>query len=77
MTFIALAMRFFIRGVNTEVLKALMWINTVMNRIMQLFVELQEKKPGIMRAIGKGIAAGIGAVALGAVAAIFGFDLSE
>ncbi len=52
-------------------------INTVMSTSLQLFVELQEKKPSIMRAIGKGIAAGLGVFALGAIAEIFGFDLGE
>jgi hypothetical protein len=50
----------------------------VLGKSMELLTELQENSPSMMRAIGKGfskgVKMGIGAVALGALAALFGVD---
>jgi hypothetical protein len=56
-------------------------IQVVLARSMQLFTELQEKEPSLLRGIGKGIARGIGA-AIGGVlavglAAFLGVDLDD
>jgi len=44
---------------------------------LALFVDLNENKPSLLRAVGKGVAAGIGAVALAGIAAFFGVDLDD
>lgn len=49
-------------------------IQTVMSKSMELMVELQENKPSLVRAIGKGVMSGLGAFALGAIAAALGID---
>jgi hypothetical protein len=49
-------------------------IQVVMEKSMELMVELQERKPSIIRAVGKGIMAGLSAVAVGAIAVAFGID---
>jgi hypothetical protein len=49
----------------------------VVEKSLALFVDLNENKPSLLRAVGKGVAAGVGAVALAGIAAIFGVDLSD
>lgn len=49
----------------------------VLSRSVELFVQLQENKPSVLRAVGKGIAAGVGTVLLGGLAALFGGDSSD
>jgi len=49
-------------------------INVVVTKSLELMVELQEKKPNMARAFGKGVLTGLGTVALGAVALALGVD---
>ncbi len=49
----------------------------VVEKSLALFVDLNENKPSLLRAVGKGVAAGIGAVALAGIAAVFGVDLDD
>lgn len=44
----------------------------VLTKSLELFVQLQENKPSLLRAFGKGLAAGVGTVLLGGLAAVFG-----
>ena len=49
----------------------------VLAKSLELFTQLQENKPSMLRAMGRGLAAGVGAVLLGAVSVFFGGDVGD